>query len=91
NTSRLILGVRPEHLLVGDDRGASDPRVLCGNVELVEPLGHDQLVHLRVGDLPLIARTDRESVPDIDSQVALTVDADHVHLFDEKTGKTLRN
>ena len=89
SASRSILGVRPEHLLVGDGRGAGDPRILCGTVELVEPLGHDQLVHLRVGDLPLIARTDRESVPEMESRVVLTVDTNHVHLFDETTGKAL--
>ena len=88
-SARAILGVRPEHLLVGDAAGDTGSHMLCGAVELVEPLGHDQLVHLRVGDLALIARTDRESVPDIESRVALSIDVNHIHMFDEATGKAL--
>jgi multiple sugar transport system ATP-binding protein len=63
--------------------------VLHATVELVEPLGHEQLVHLRAGDLTLAARIDRDTAPTAERIVALTLDPARAHLFDEATGVTL--
>ncbi len=87
--SRVILGVRPEHIGIGAVVPGGDTGVMSATVELVEPLGHDQLVHLRMGDVALIARTERDNGPKADSSVSLLVDPHHVHLFDETTRKAL--
>ncbi|MDQ2890428.1 MAG: sn-glycerol-3-phosphate ABC transporter ATP-binding protein UgpC [Gemmatimonadota bacterium] len=84
--SRVIVGVRPEHLRVGPE--TSDPHKLSAVVELVEPLGHDQLVHLRMGDVALVARTDRTNAPSVEARVWLSLDAGGIHLFDETTGSS---
>ena len=89
NVSRVLLGIRPEqlHVLPGDCE--SDPGAMCARVELVEPLGHEQLVYLRVGDATVIALTDRDHAPRPDALVRLALDVNHIHLFDEATGESI--
>ena len=89
SASRVLLGVRPEHLRVLPGPCETDARALCATVELVEPLGHEQLVHLRMGDVAVVARTDRDHAPEMDARVLLSVDGNHIHLFDEATGDAI--
>lgn len=86
----VLLGVRPEHVRLADPASDGAPAHFPrATVELVEPLGHDQLVHLRLGDLMLAARTARYPTPAADSSVALVFDPAYVHLFDAVTGLAL--
>jgi ABC-type sugar transport system ATPase subunit len=86
-TSRVLLGIRPEDLRVLPAGSERDQALLpSGIVDFVEPLGHEQLLHLRMGNIALIARTDRDSTADIGAHVALSVAAGRSHVFDEATG-----
>jgi multiple sugar transport system ATP-binding protein len=89
HVSRVLLGVRPEQLRVLAEPCDSDSSALCATVELVEPLGHEQLVYLRVGDTTVVALTHRDHVPRVDARVRLAVDGTHMHLFDEATGDAM--
>ncbi|WP_337997770.1 sn-glycerol-3-phosphate ABC transporter ATP-binding protein UgpC [Oleispirillum naphthae] len=69
----LTLGIRPEHL--GLEGGAA------AAVELVEPLGADTLVHVRLADGPLlVARAAAAPAPD--APLALEMPLARLHLFD---------
>src|SRR5579872_1612300 len=58
--SRLVVGLRPEHLL--DQRYApTGAPAVKGHVEVVETLGSELHVHVRVGEQPLVARMDPRS------------------------------
>jgi multiple sugar transport system ATP-binding protein len=91
-----LLGVRPEHvrLLDGDMGDAGDagdglaggPAPLRATIELVEPLGHEQLVFLRLGSVTLAARTAPGRVPPAGAPLAITFDAARLHLFDAESG-----
>ena len=62
-----------------------------GVVELVEPRGHDAVVHLRLdasGTPTVLAVVERET-PVPGSRVQIAVAADRVHLFDETSGRRL--
>jgi len=59
-------------------------------VELAEVLGHEQLLHLRVDDIPLIVRGAPGIRPTVGSSVRVHVDPSHVHLFAAATGVSLR-
>ncbi len=86
--SRVLLGVRPENIRIAPaGEMVNEGTVLRASVELVEPLGHDQLVHLRFGNIGLVARTARRVITE--SLVALQMNPDDVHLFDEATGLAL--
>ena len=75
----LLLGVRPEHAAVADAGWALQ-------VELVEMLGAERLVHGRLGDTPFTLRVDATLVPPRPgSTLSLQVAAHHLHWFDRDT------
>jgi ABC-type sugar transport system ATPase subunit len=81
----VVLGVRPEHLQTSRGSEGFD-----ATVELVEALGHEQLLHLRVEGVPLTVRGAPGVRPAVGSKVRVQVDPSHVHLFDAASGDSLR-
>lgn len=86
----VTVGVRPEDLeLVSDGQG------LAVNVDVVEELGADAYVYGTLADRdavdskPIIARVDGRRPPMKGETVYFRPKADHVHLFDLKTGERL--
>jgi multiple sugar transport system ATP-binding protein len=78
-----LAGFRPEHIEVGD--GRSDAAHFDAQVEVVEYLGDEQLVHLRAGETPLLAKLPIEQhVAPGDAQT-FSVSGAKLHLFDEQT------
>ncbi|WP_066268295.1 sn-glycerol-3-phosphate import ATP-binding protein UgpC [Hydrogenophaga palleronii] len=76
-----ILGIRPEHLDVGDSGWALQ-------VETVELLGAERLVHARLGDEMLIIRThEDQGAPAIGSTIHAQPREDRLHWFDAQTGQ----
>ncbi len=102
-TGQVILGVRPEHLVL-----TSDGAGIAGSVRLVEQLGAEQIVHVDVdglerydpdneladelADTPqrivVTSRDDRVLRPG--DQVHLTMKPQHLHVFDHGTGLAVR-
>jgi len=80
------VGVRPEAL--GDEPG---PRTLevPGRVEVVEPLGHEVVVHARVGDELVTGKLAPHHVPEVGGTISLALDVERVHFFDSETGVRL--
>ncbi|MFT3767002.1 MAG: sn-glycerol-3-phosphate ABC transporter ATP-binding protein UgpC [Minicystis sp.] len=77
----VIAGVRPEHL-----QPADGPLGLKGTVELVESMGFESHVHLRMGDEEIVHRwLGREGLPTVGAPATLTADPATVHLFDPRT------
>lgn len=76
------LGVRPEHVTLG-----GTPAGPVGEVERVEVLGEDALVHLRVGGHPLLARVPAATRPAPGDRVGVGVAEEHLHAFDAATGE----
>lgn len=76
----LILGVRPEHLFIGMPG-------LPMEVQLVESLGADLLVHGVCGDQPLVIRTPAGTVVEAGQVTSVGFAADAVHWFDPQTSK----
>jgi multiple sugar transport system ATP-binding protein len=86
---RIVLGFRPESLVVAAD-GEDGFEV---TVQAVEELGSDAYVHGTFGaqeqvvDRPdIIARIDPAAVPTRGSRIKLRIKPDTVHLFDAETG-----
>ena len=86
---KVILGIRPEHL----SEAGADPAPKASirvDVNLVEPLGSDSLVHVRVAGHSVIARcAPRVGLAGL-QQLQLAVAVDHLHLFDAQTGLVLQ-
>ena len=78
----LTLGLRPEHVLVGEA-----PDALPLTVDLVEPLGSETVVHGRLPDgVPITVRVNG---PFTGSSLPALLDPRELHVFDGGTGKRL--
>ncbi|NML84214.1 sn-glycerol-3-phosphate import ATP-binding protein UgpC [Polaromonas sp.] len=79
-----ILGIRPEHLLVG----STGWKVV---VDTIEMLGAERLLYCRMGDEFLIVRTDESlsSAPTIGETLHVTPRPDRLHWFNSTTGQRL--
>jgi multiple sugar transport system ATP-binding protein len=103
--SEIVLGIRPEHLHLttsvepAPDSGAPAPAagaglspvVLSGEVLLVEELGADALLHVRLADDggSVVARTEGRKSPAPGQRVAFRVQPDDVFAFNPATGARL--
>lgn len=75
------LGVRPEHVAVGDDANSCDfnERVL---VDIVEPMGSDTLVWTTLADAPFRFRVEGQSNLKRGDNVAVGFNVERMSLFD---------
>jgi multiple sugar transport system ATP-binding protein len=76
---RVIIGIRPEHLVRGD--------AIPARVDMVEPIGHESIVYASVGNEKLVAIFDPHDAPRAGETVSLG--ATGLHLFDAASELTL--
>ena len=82
----LVVGIRPEHFVLGEPHG-TEFRL---QVETIEALGADSLVHAACDGTPIIARVDGHVSPAAGDVMRFSVDPRHVYFFDAASGKRLR-
>ena len=75
--SGVTAGIRPHDVVIGADGP------IAARVELVEPRGHDTLVHLRLddGELAPVVAVVYDSAPAVGTQVSVGFPRDRLHLF----------
>jgi multiple sugar transport system ATP-binding protein len=83
----LTLGVRPEHLEIGE--GGDGAATVRSTVDVVEFLGNEELLHVRAGEHDLIALVDARHRVRPGDVLDLAIPLEHVHLFDEESGDAL--
>ena len=81
----LLAGFRPEHILVGN--GRADAASYDALVEVVEYLGDEQLAHLRLGDLPVVAKVPVEQRLETGATLTFSVPLRQILLFDAASGE----
>ena len=81
-----VVGVRPHEVRLGGAIREDDGVVLPGQIEVVETLGFESFVHVRVGEEQLTARV--EGPPP--ARGATTVQLGRSYRFDRQTGARLR-
>jgi multiple sugar transport system ATP-binding protein len=80
---RVIMGIRPEHLTLGD---GAPGRGFDAKVEVVEQLGSEILLETRAGDASVaVARVAAESPIAAGDQVRLSVQPGRLHFFDPES------
>jgi multiple sugar transport system ATP-binding protein len=103
--SELVIGIRPEHMHLADAAAGSgaDGAELSGEVLLVEELGADSLLHVRLADdsagsrgttpappmNPVVARAEGRKAPSPGQQVTFRVQPADVFAFHPVTGARL--
>jgi multiple sugar transport system ATP-binding protein len=83
--TRVIAGVRPEHLTLGGNQTAR----LTGRIEVLEPTGPDTMVVFRVGSSDVTARLPPRLGLQPGEQIDLAVDVGALNFFDPETGVRL--
>ena len=83
----IVVGIRPEHLTIEPEPGTSAIPV---DLDLIETLGSEALLHARVAGMPFVAKTETHGRIDHLHQVsALHISPDLVNVFDKDSGKNL--
>lgn len=80
----VVLGIRPEHILVGRNGTAA-----TFTLDLVEPVGNEMFVYASAGANQIVARVPPREMPQIGTPIDLTFDANSLHFFDRETGARL--
>jgi multiple sugar transport system ATP-binding protein len=80
----LIYGIRPEHLAL-TGAGPALPAI----VEVVEPTGASTYVSARLAGSPISAVIAERRNPAPGATLELFPQLEHIHLFDQETGKRL--
>ncbi|MBX0295350.1 ABC transporter ATP-binding protein [Haloarcula nitratireducens] len=91
-----VLGIRPEHVVVGEDGGQD---AVPATVDVVEPVGSDNYLYLDLGsesrsfdteDAPdFIARVPADIEPEVGDLIHISFEESSVHLFDTRTGEAV--
>jgi multiple sugar transport system ATP-binding protein len=79
----VTLGIRPEHV----ERHSVG--TVMATVDVVEPIGHESIVYASAGDEHLVAIFDPHETPRLGETIALSIDAERVHVFDRETEKAV--
>ena len=83
-SGRYTLGVRPENIGVVEEPTGDE--TLAATVEVVEPIGSDNYVHLGVND-DFLARSPADVKPEAGDEVGVVFEEADLHLFDAETGE----
>jgi len=86
-SSKLILGVRPEDILVHKKR-VPEANVE-GEVYVLEPLGSEIVLDLKVGENLIKVKTPPDFRVNTGDRVWLSFDTNRIHAFDKKTEKAI--
>ena len=78
------LGIRPENIEITEELTGEE--TLTADVEVVEPIGSDNYVHLDITE-DFLARSDPRIKPQADDEVGVSFDETNIHLFHPETGE----
>jgi len=82
----VTVGIRPEDL---QPAAAGSATAFAPDVEVVEPVGNEIFVNLRLGAQALVARLGPQTLPVVGAPLALELLAPKLHFFDPASGRRL--
>jgi multiple sugar transport system ATP-binding protein len=85
----VTLGVRPEDIREAATADELKSYRVDAVVEVVEPLGNEILLDVRVGKHPLVARVPPTSRVRLREQIPLTLNPERLHFFDTQTEQAI--
>ena len=80
NGQKVLVGIRPENILAAGGRGETS--TVAAVVDIVEPIGHEAIVHSSIGPDALVASFDSHNMPRVGQQLDLVIELDAIHVFD---------
>lgn len=84
--TNVIMGIRPEDIYDAEfDQMAEFPQQVEALCEVVEPMGNEFIVFLKIENNKITARFDPKVFPKIDENIKITFNMKKAHFFDMKT------
>ncbi len=83
----ITIGIRPEDIRLEND--SSDSFEIATKVELIEPMGNETFIYLRIENSQFIARVKSSSRLKLGEDIKLYIDANSVYFFDKKSGNKI--
>jgi multiple sugar transport system ATP-binding protein len=88
----VIFGIRPEDVYDAEFNSmAEDPQNVETICEIVEPMGNEYIVFLKVEENQLVARFDPKKMPEMGKKILVSFDMKKGHYFDPKTEVSITN
>jgi len=85
----LTAGIRPEHFHLGEGSGSGEAAHVRAMTDVVEFLGNEELLHVRVGEHDFVAIVDSSHRIKPGDVLDLWVPLEKIHLFDAEEGDAL--
>ncbi|MCK4547436.1 MAG: sn-glycerol-3-phosphate ABC transporter ATP-binding protein UgpC [Candidatus Eisenbacteria sp.] len=85
----VILGIRPEDIHLVTDGKSQGGSTFKGSVDVVEPVGNEQLLHVVVDGHPMVCRVAAARSVSVADEIMLEINPERVHFFDAKTQEAL--
>jgi multiple sugar transport system ATP-binding protein len=86
---KVVVGVRPEKILPPGHQAEGTTATVPVEIEVLEPLGSEVIVHGRLGDEVLVASFEPHEAPSVGDRIDLVLELDTLHLFDAETERRL--
>ncbi|WMT88628.1 ABC transporter ATP-binding protein [Pelagibacterium sp. 26DY04] len=86
--AKVVLGIRPEHVVVGD-AAVSQPVSFDTEIEIVEPMGSDTIAWAKLGGQSFTFRADSELDLDTGQKIRLGFDPARASIFDAASGERI--
>jgi len=84
----LLMGFRPEHLVLANGTGSEGLR-MPASVDVVEYLGNEELIHAQVEGVEIVAMLASDRPVKVGQQIELAVPMEKLHVFDPETELSL--
>jgi len=85
-SAELVLGIRSEDIFIKDEQSLDTTQA---EVYVVEPLGSENIIDLRINENMMKAKTLPTVLPDISQTVNIWFNKDRMHIFDKNTEKAI--
>ena len=85
----VLLGIRPEHLTDAREQERTGQVPLTINVDVVEPMGMETLIHFFIGPTAAVARVSPDAPARPGEAMRLDADMNNMHVIDSASGKVV--
>jgi multiple sugar transport system ATP-binding protein len=85
NGQKVFVGIRPENIRAGHEQARGATGRVNAVVDIVEPIGHQAIVHSRISSDLIVAAFDSHNMPRVGETIELVIELDSLHLFDAGT------
>ena len=86
--AKVILGIRPEHVIVGE-AALTQPVTFESEIEIVEPMGSDTIAWAKLGQHSFTFRAESELDLEVGQKIRLGFDPARASLFEAATGERI--